>query len=352
MDTPIPVFDGHNDVALRLLMTRQNDPVASFLNGGAPGHIDLPKARAGNLVGGLFAIFSPSTGKFEPPSMSGKTYDTPLPAFMDVNDARTSAITQISLLLRVERESEGQVVFCRTTTEINAAIARGALAVVLHMEGADAIDEDLHFLDNLYAMGLRSLGPVWSRPNVFGHGVPFRFPGSPDTGPGLTPAGRNLVAACNRLGIMIDLSHMTEKGFWDVAELSNAPLVATHSNAHAVTPSPRNLTDEQLAAIRDTKGVVGLNFATGFLRDDGQMRGDTDVEWMVRHLDALIERVGETCVALGSDFDGATVPNAIGSAAGLPVLFDALRRHGYDEPLLRRIASENWLSLLARTIDR
>jgi membrane dipeptidase len=97
---------------------------------------------------------------------------------------------------------------------------------------------------------------------------------------------------------------------------------------------------------------VGLNFATGFLRPDGQWRADTDLDIMVRHLDALIEAVGETRVGLGSDFDGALIPSRIGSVAGLPTLFDTLRAHGYDDALLERLAYGNWLSLLARIIDR
>ena len=352
MTNPIPVFDGHNDVLMRLYLERAGDPVTGFLKGGSRGHIDLPKAREGHLGGGLFALFSPSSGKLSFGGMKGDSYEMPLPDLLNVDEARTAALTQISLLLRLEAASGGDVVICRTTGQIKEAMARGALAVVLHMEGADAIDEELYFLDVLYALGLRSLGPVWSRPNAFGHGVPFKFPGSPDTGPGLTAAGRRLVAECNRMGVLIDLSHITEKGFWDVAELSTAPLVATHSNAHSVSASPRNLTNEQLKAIRESDGIVGLNFATAFLRGDGQMRADTDIEWMVRHLDALIEQLGETRVALGSDFDGAGRPAAIGSAAGLPHLFEALRKHGYDEPLLHKIGHENWMSVLARTIDR
>jgi len=132
------------------------------------------------------------------------------------------------------------------------------LAPVLHIEGAEAIDPNFEFLDVLYEAGLRSLGPVWSRPNAFGHGVPFRCPSSPDTGPGLTDLGKELIGACNRLGILIDLSHLNERGFWDVAAISNAPLVATHSNAHALSPHSRNLIDSQLAAIRETGGIVGV----------------------------------------------------------------------------------------------
>ena len=222
--------------------------------------------------------------------------------------------------------------------------------MVVHIEGAEAIDGDLTFLEVLYAAGLRSLGPVWSRTNIFGHGVPFHFPSSPDIGDGLTGAGERLVQTCNEMKILVDLSHITEKGFWDVARLSKAPLVATHSNAHALCPSPRNLTDKQLAAIRETQGMVGLNFGTCFLRPDGNMRPDTDIDLMVRQLDYLIEKLGEDHVGLGSDFDGAVVPEKIGSAAGLPVLMEASRDEGYSESLLTKLGSGNWLDLLERTI--
>src|SRR5690606_7884594 len=140
---------------------------------------------------------------------------------------------------------------------------------LFQIEGAEAIDPDLNALEVLYQAGLRSLGITWSRPNTFASGVPFRFPSSPDTGPGLTDAGRDLVRACNELGILIDLSHLNQQGFYDVAGLSDAPLVATHSNAHVVSNTSRNLTDDQLEAIRASGGVVGLNYAVAFLRPDG-----------------------------------------------------------------------------------
>src|SRR5690606_31073650 len=123
------------------------------------------------------------------------------------------------------------------------AMQNGAVAAIFHIEGAEAIDTDLATLDVLHAAGLRSLGIVWSRSNAFGHGVPFRFPATPDIGPGLTDAGKDLVKACNRLKILVDLSHLNEKGFRDVAAISDAPLVASHSNVHAICEHARNLTD-------------------------------------------------------------------------------------------------------------
>ena len=352
MANQIPVFDGHNDVLLRLSKSPSSDPVADFLEGQEAGHVDLKKARAGSFVGGLFALYSPSTVDSSGFSrrMTGGQYALPLPAPLNLEDARNSIVKELAILLKIERAAKGSVAICKSVAEIRSAIGREALAVVAHLEGAEAIDGDLNFLEVLYAAGLRSIGPVWSRTNIFGHGVPFHFPASPDLGDGLTAAGERLVLACNDMKIMVDLSHITEKGFWDVARLSKAPLVATHSNAHALCPSPRNLTDRQLAAIRDTGGMVGLNFATCFLRPDGSMRADTDIELMVKQLDYLLEKLGEDHVGFGSDFDGAVVPEKIGSAAGLQVLFAALRENGYSESVLTKLGSTNWLDLLARTI--
>jgi membrane dipeptidase len=190
---------------------------------------------------------------------------------------------------------------------------------------------------------------VWSRPNAYGHGVPFRFPASPDTGPGLAGAGRELVRECNRLGVLIDLSHLNERGFWDVAALSEAPLVATHSNAHALCPVARNLTDRQLDAIRDSDGMVDVNFAVAFLCEDGAEDEDTPLDTVVRHVDYLVQRVAIDGLGFGSDFDGAKVPRGIGDASGLPNLLDALRERGYDDAALQKLAHENWVRLLRRT---
>ena len=346
----IPVFDGHNDTLLRLAMQKSKPPEEVFGKGEGSGHIDLPKARAGNFAGGFFAMFPPP---IKMPNMDkdmqAGSYDLPLPPILPLENAQASTIGMLSIMLRLERAFPDDVAICRNAAEIRAAMAADRIAAVLHIEGAEAIDPEFAALDVLHAAGLRSIGLVWSRPNIFAHGVPFRFPGSPDVGPGLTDAGRDLVAECNKRGIMIDLSHLNEQGFWDVAGMTTAPLVATHSNVHALCPSARNLTDKQLDAIKESRGVVGLNFATCFLRPDGAMRGDTDLDIMVRHLDYLLERLGEEGVAFGSDFDGAMVPAAIGSVAGLPRLIERLRTAGYSEPLLHKIGYGNWLSLLERT---
>lgn len=348
----VPVFDGHNDILFRILMQPEARE-AIWLRGEGKGHLDLPRMKAGGFAGGMFAIYIPSPVNPDDAGveerMDRPPYALDLPEPLPLRESQSVALELASQLLWMERASEGAFRLCRTVVEIEGARAAGSVAGVMHMEGAEAIDPGCDALHAFHAMGLRSLGPVWSRPTAFGHGVPFAFPASPDTGPGLTEAGKQLVQECNALRIVIDLSHLNEKGFDDVARLSDAPLVATHSNAHAVTPSTRNLTDRQLDMIRDSGGMVGLNFATVFLREDG--RRDPKMGWdpVLRHLDHLIGRLGEDHVGFGSDFDGATVPEGIGDVTGLPRLIAALRSHGYDEALIGKLAWGNWMGVLRRT---
>lgn len=255
----------------------------------------------------------------------------------------------MSDLLRLERQAAGELKVVRTSAELRRCLGDGTFAAILHIEGVEALDTRLEALDVLVEAGLRSLGPVWSRPNAFGHGVPFDFPRGPDTGPGLTGAGKRLVKACNEKGVLVDLSHLNEKGFWDVAEISDAPLVATHSCAWALAPSPRNLTDPQLDAIKASGGMVGVNFHTGFLRADGRTEEPTSLTEIVRHARYVADRIGVEHVGLGSDFDGAHMPDDLADVTALPSLLQALRDAGFAEPEVRRIAHGNWLRVLEAT---
>jgi membrane dipeptidase len=353
---PIPIFDGHNDTLLDLyLPARGNGQGRTFFERSDRGHIDLPRARAGGLGGGFFALFTPSSmTKQEPiPRVGAATgaqrYALPKAAQVDQGTALKLTVDMAALLFRIEREAAGQAKVVRTAQELAGCLATGVFAMIFHIEGAEAIDADLNALEVLYQAGLRSLGITWSRNNIFGFGVPFEFPQSPDVGPGLTAAGKALVRACNRLGVMVDLSHLNEKGFWHVEKLSTAPLVATHSGAHVLCASARNLTDKQLDAIRASGGLAGVNFHVGFLRADGRSDPATPLTEIVRHVDYMVERMGIDHVALGSDFDGATMPGDLRDAAGLPKLVTALRAAGYDDAALRKLAYENWLRVLAQT---
>jgi membrane dipeptidase len=338
----LSIFDGHNDTLLRLTVNPLEGD--NFFASGH-GHIDLARARQGGMDGGFFAIFLPN-----PPDDGGLSSPHPqLPAPLGLHYAQSLTLKMMATLFQLERESQGQLRVARSVADIIAAREAGAMSAVLHLEGAEAIDEDLCALEVFYQAGLRSLGPVWSRPTIFAEGVPFLHRHSPDTGAGLTEAGMRLVQACNARRIMIDLSHINEAGFWDVAKWSTAPLVATHSNAWALSPSTRNLTDKQLDAIRDSDGMVGLNFAVLFLREDGASDEDTAIDVMVDHIDYLVSRVGIERVGFGSDFDGAPVPRAIGDVSGLPRLVDALRARGYGADGLQKLCFDNWMRVLKLT---
>ncbi len=351
------VFDGHNDVVLRLLAKGQ-----SFFDRNADGHIDLPRAKEAGLGGGFCAISVPGAHRHSLDAdltemvklaLSGHGDETTMPEAPERLYSTDTTMQQMACFLRIEAESGGQVKVVLTAEELQRCLVQNVFAVLLHIEGAEAIDPELNALEVLYRAGLRSLGIVWSRPNAFGHGVPFKFGTSPDTGPGLTDAGKRLVRACNKLRIMIDVSHLNEKGFWEVAAISDAPLVATHSNAHALAPWTRNLTDRQLDAIRDSNGMVGLNFHVGFLRDDGDPANtDTPLSVMVRQIDYLVDRLGIERVGFGSDFDGAIMPAELGDVTGLPRLLESLRAAGYDQPALNKLAHENWVRVLRTTWGR
>lgn len=347
--TPEPaIFDGHNDVLLKLHRAGGLSASNSFVM-GRDGAIDIPSAKIGGFAGGFFAVYVPSPTdldfKFE--EMTKDTYSLPLPDPIDWEDAFPVVMAQAAILF--DLEARGALTVCRSVSDIRAAMARGKMAAIFHIEGAEAIDPDFHTLEVLYQAGLRSIGPVWSRTTIFGHGVPFRYPSTGDIGPGLTDHGLRLVKRCDALNIMLDLSHLNETGFWDVARYSTKPLVATHSNAHAICPHSRNLTDKQLAAIRESDGMVGLNFAVAFLREDGKMLADVPLDQMLRHLDHLIEHVGEDRVGFGSDYDGAVVPEALTSCAGLPEFRHAMAKHGYNDALMSKLCNENWLRVLEKT---
>jgi membrane dipeptidase len=319
----LPVFDGHNDALTR-------DDYARLASGRAGGHLDLPRMQAGGVRGGIFSVFTRSAENQGP---------------VEHAIAAADATAVAGRLLALERA--GSVRVARTAADLDRAFAGDAPpAAVLHLEGAEAIDPGLEALEFWYEAGLRSVGPVWSRSNAFAHGVPFVSPSSPDIGPGLTDAGLGLVRRCASLGIMVDVSHLNEAGFWDLARLELGPIVASHSGVHAICPTSRNLTDAQLDAIRASGGLVGIVFAVRFLRPDFGDDADTPLSLIAEHARYVADRIGVAHVALGSDYDGATIPAPLGDVAGTPRLLDALRAGGFEDSEVAHIAWGNWRRVL------
>jgi len=339
------VFDGHND-ALGALQ-KAGDPAERFLTGLPDRHVDLPRARAGGLAGGLFAINPPS-----PPgavSDDGEAWQMAYSGPLDHGEAAAFALGAVGRAHALAAASAGAVAIVTDAAQLDRCRSDRTLAMVLHLEGAEPIDVDLVALEAWYAAGVRSLGLVWSRPSAFGHGVPFRFPASPDVGPGLTDAGRALVRRCADLGVALDVSHLNAAGFADVARLATAPIIASHSACHALCPSCRNLTDEQLREIGRSGGIVGIVYAVPFIRRDGHDDPDTPLATLVAHVRHAVDLAGLDHVGLGSDFDGATMPAALADVAALPRLLAALRDDGFSAAEVEQLAWGNWRRVLAQT---
>ena len=338
----IPVLDGHNDAITK----EWQEPLTERR---VDGHLDLPRMRDGGVRAAFFAVFSapavwPQFPAAQPDASGGVRFD--LPPALPFDQAAATATRAAGRLLGLERA--GALVIARSIADLDCAHDEldGPPAAILHLEGAEAIDPELSTLELWYAAGLRSLGPVWSRPTVFGHGVPFTVPSTPDTGPGLTDAGKALVRRCGELGVMVDLAHLNEAGFWDVARLEAGPLVSSHTAVHALCQSARNLTDAQIDAVGESGGLVGIVYGTRFLRPDFGDEDDTPLSLIAEHAAYVAERIGVDHVALGSDFDGTHIPAGVGDVAGVPRVLSALRDKGFTDADLAKIAWGNWRRVL------
>ncbi len=348
----IPIFDGHNDILEKIYLSEDSLNASAFLK-GMSGHLDLPRARRAGFKGGLFAVYPP-----DPPHIpsekkriitTGSGYTIPLPPPLEYEYARQAAQTMIELIYKIESHAAGEFLVIRDYPALESCLRNDNMAAVLHLEGAEPVQPDLGNLEEFYQAGVRSIGITWSRPNAFGHGVPFQYPGSPDTGPGLTDHGKALVEACNQHGILIDLAHLNERGFWEVAELSRAPLVSSHTAAHALIPRTRNLTDQQLKAVGKSGGLVGVIFSVNDLAGGKKPNTDAPLSALVRHISYIANLIGEDHVAFGSDLDGTIIPSEIGDVTGFPRLLAALKNAGFSDKALEKISYRNWLRVLEAT---
>ena len=327
-----PVFDGHEDFITAIKPRRAIFGASGgrdFLADGAAsteedaekrGHVDLPRAMRGGL-GGCFTSIYLSNERAE-------------------YNALAYAIDEMNDVLRIADRSEGRFRICRTVSDVRNAWAEDAFASVFMFEGADPISWSLKELRVFYEAGLRCLAPTWSRSTIFAHGVSFSG-NIPETG--LTDLGRELVHECNRLGIILDVSHINPAGFWDMIEESSVPIVATHSSVKAVSPHVRNLDDAQIRALAAKGGTIGINFANIFLRPDMQANRDTPLDVVLSHFEYIVNLVGDEHVSFGSDFDGTDIPDVIRDAEGLPLILRELQRRGYSEARLERICNGNFL---------
>lgn len=222
--------------------------------------------------------------------------------------------------------------FIQTKDDLIYADGHDKIGALLTLEGADALQGNFTYLRTMYRLGVRSIGLTWNYSNWAADGV-----WEPRQG-GLTLKGRELVTTCNELGIVLDVSHLTERGFWELNELSTRPFVASHSNVKQLCDHPRNLTDEQIKAIVENKGIIGMTFVPDFLN----ATGDATIADVVRHVDYVCSLGGEQCIAFGSDFDGIdSWVNGLERTEHYVALRDALLK-SFDEQLVERFLWRNW----------
>jgi membrane dipeptidase len=300
------VVDLHADTLLDLASGAR-----SLSERSAAGHLDLPRLRDGGVGCQVFAAYvSPDL----PP---------------DAMYARASRL--LDAYEEARARCAGAMVTCHTATEIAAARAAGRVAAVLAIENADAIEGDLDRVDAFYRRGVRIMSLTWNGSNRLADGVGGNRHG------GLSALGRRAAARMQARGVLIDVSHLTERAFWDLAAAADGPIVATHSNAAAMEPHPRNLTDDQLREIGKRGGVVGLNFYPLFL-------GEATIAAIARHARHMAEVMGPAHVALGSDFDGiGRTPEGLEDVTGMPKVTEALLSAGFTPDEVQGILGRNAL---------
>lgn len=244
----------------------------------------------------------------------------------------------IAALIDIFHNSMGETMaFAGSLSDIRKNREAGKLSCLLTLEDGRAVDGSMEKLERFYEMGIRLISLTWNYPNCFG------FPNSferDSMAKGLTDFGKDAVVRMQELGMLVDVSHLSDGGFRDVATLCKKPFIASHSNCRSLSPHPRNLTDEMIRTLADHGGVMGLNFCPEFLTKDITNK-ESRIEDMIRHLRHMIQVGGEDIAAIGTDLDGICGHLEIGRAEDMPHLFEALDRAGFSEELIEKIAWKN-----------
>ena len=327
------VIDSHNDTAVGLIRRgnlgldgegsperrRRLGTVAyvrqQFSPSEAPLQQTLPRLREGGIDAGYFAV------------------DTTIAR----NNHLLYALDALGYLKREVESHSGEAAIARSAADIETARGAGRFAVVLAVENSAALQHSLFALDALYEVGVRTMTLTHSARTDAADGCEV------EGGGGLTGFGREVVRRMNDVGMLLDVSHVNERGFWDILECSTAPVVASHSCCRALCDHPRNLTDEQLRALGEAGGGVGITFVPDFID-----AGAPDMERLVDHVLHAVEQAGEEAVGLGSDFDGGG--DLVPHAGNYPEITEKLLERGVGEPLVRAALGLNHLRLLRQVV--
>ncbi len=309
------VFDAHCDTALRLFEDKKD-----LLNSDC--HVDLTRMKKAGKFVQTFALFvDPSASK-------------------SVEMRKASNILD-ELLCQINSYGN-DIALCRNHGEIIDTIEAGKVAALISIENGGALQGDMAALRNFFRLGVRSICLTWNNRNEIADGVKEAISGG-----GLTPFGRDVVAEMNRLGMLVDISHISEKGFWDVMEVSKAPVIASHSNAWVVCGHNRNLKDDQINALKSKGGVIGINLYPSFLNNTG----NASVEDVIKHVEYISALAGPEYIGLGADFDGIeSTPEDLNGVEDLYRIFDRLSSLNYSQNFIEGFAGENFLRVIKEVL--
>ncbi len=314
----IKVIDGHIDTLLALKKQERK-----FSQRSDKGHCDIHRMKEGNVSAALFAIW---------PGMTKK-----------------NLINGMDAWFKLLNNPENQLYQIKCIEDFSKAEDSKKVGAVLHFEGAGGIDKKFALLRLGYQLGLRTMGLSWSNVNKFATGALFD---QEQEDRGLTELGKELLRTGQKMGITVDVSHLNDPSFWDAIETANKPLIATHSNCRSICNVPRNLTDKQIVAIYEKHGTIGLNLSVGFLSEDHRKTRtpvELPLELLKSHIDHIVNLTDINTVAIGTDFDGTTVPSNFSACNELPMFFNYLSENGYSEQDLKKLGSENLLRVFKET---
>lgn len=317
-------IDMHCDTLMKAWMTGKRD-IYSLKN----TMVDVERLRKGGCKAQFFAIFLPP--------VTLKKYMGPLFPKDDRYVEKCCKIFQNTVVRHADALSQA-----RSLRELEANAAAGKLSGILTVEDGRVLDGKLEKLDWLFEKGVRLISLTWNQENCLG------APNSVNPAlmeKGLTPFGKDAVRRMNELGMLVDVSHLSDGGFWEVVNLSNKPFVASHSNCRALNPHPRSMTDEMIHTLADKGGVMGVNFGPEFLTGDPKNK-QSRLEGILAQLRHMMDVGGVGCAAIGTDFDGVSGELEIGSADRMPLLFEAMDRVGFTPAEIDAAAEGNVLRIL------
>ncbi len=318
------VIDTHCDTLLEVLDADSWLPVNN-LGRKTSFDIDIAKLKTGGMDAQVFASYT--TGYM----LAGSGQD-----FTKSNSRLLALINGLKWTLANNSSTIRQVYALNDITNVGSG---GQTQIIASIEGAYSLSETngLELLRQYDDLGIRMLAPVWNNSNALGEGVSNAYVDGTATSGGLTDLGRSVIAEMNRLGMVVDVSHMNEATFWEAMAATSSPVVASHSCAYTLKHHARNLKDDQIRAIAENGGVVQVNFYRTFLTSSKTVT----VKTVVDHIDYIVKLVGIEHVGLGSDFDGASMPDGLTNASLMPNITAELVSRGYSENDIRKILGGN-----------